>query len=333
MDLEDFFERALEQFHGACADGGVSRGVKVAGLSFQVRAPHTEMLGPVVRALAHLPEAPRPDFTVHAWDDAGSGTRMPPPPWGPNRVFTNRGELMDPDPRYHTAYNLGADLLTMLEPRTGRAIYWTRDSRRLPAYERTAPMRALIHWMTVGKGLQLAHAAALGHSSGGVLMVGKGGSGKSTSALACLRSGLGYVADDYCLVDGDRAWSLYSSGRLLPSSLGFIKNLRWETPDDPKVALYLHEQCPEHLLPSFPVKAVLLPRVTGEETVRLSPTSTRRGVTALSLSTMAQLPGAGPESFAVLSGLVEKVPCYDMLLGPNIGDLAGTISRLLAELS
>ena len=44
-------------------------------------------------------------------------------------------------------------------------------------------MRALFHWIMEDRGRALVHAAAVGRSDGGLLIVGRGGSGKSTTAL------------------------------------------------------------------------------------------------------------------------------------------------------
>ena len=55
-----------------------------------------------------------------------------------------------------------------------------------------------------------------------MLLAGKGGSGKSTTALVCLHSSLVYAGDDYCLLatdDGPYVFSLYSTGKLNPDDV------------------------------------------------------------------------------------------------------------------
>ena len=52
---------------------------------------------------------------------------------------------------------------------------------------------------------------------GGVLLAGKGGSGKSTTALTCLNSELQYVSDDYCVVVAQPspfAYNLYCTAKV-----------------------------------------------------------------------------------------------------------------------
>ena len=75
----------------------------------------------------------------------------------------------------------------------------------------------------------MVHAAAVGDESGGVLLVGRGGSGKSTTALSCLGTQVGYLADDYCLVEmveGPRVHSLYTSGKANRGSIARLPRLR-----------------------------------------------------------------------------------------------------------
>ena len=54
-------------------------------------------------------------------------------------------------------------------------------------------------------------------TDGAVLLVGKGHSGKSTAALACLAAGMNYLSDDYCFVTTSPPFhvqSLYCSGKI-----------------------------------------------------------------------------------------------------------------------
>ena len=68
-------------------------------------------------------------------------------------------------------------------------------------------------------------AAAVGQAAGGVLLVGAGGSGKSTCALSCLTSDLLYAGDDYVAVElrpEPRVLSLFCSGKLEPDHAALL---------------------------------------------------------------------------------------------------------------
>lgn len=49
--------------------------------------------------------------------------------------------------------------------------------------------------------VQLVHAGAVALDGRGVLLVGVGGRGKSTTALACARAGFSFLGDDLCIVE------------------------------------------------------------------------------------------------------------------------------------
>jgi hypothetical protein len=63
----------------------------------------------------------------------------------------------------------------------------------------------------------------------------------------------------------------------------------------------------------------------------LKPASPAAGLAALAPSTIFQLPGAGKEAFQAMGQLVRQVPCYQLNLGTDIGEIPEVILELLAE--
>jgi hypothetical protein len=60
--------------------------------------------------------------------------------------------------------------------------------------------RAIASWLA-SPTVQLAHAAAVALDGCGVLLVGVGGRGKSTTALACAQAGFSFLGDDLCVIE------------------------------------------------------------------------------------------------------------------------------------
>src|SRR4029077_10365864 len=107
--------------------------------------------------------------------------------------------------------------LSAYEQATSRAWFWCSNAHELPFWEPAAPFRQVFHWWLPDRGALLLHAAAVGRTEGGVLLVGAGGSGKSTCALSCLTSDLLFAGDDYVAVElrpEPRVLSIFSSGKL-----------------------------------------------------------------------------------------------------------------------
>ena len=197
QSVQDGFDRAA-----AAAGGATDRFYSVGGLSLRLRFAGPALIPLLTPALAHLSAEPggAPALTVCLWDSASTGTPPPAPPWPPENRQA-RGEIVGyNDGRIFTAHHGGSGALSMYEAPPGRAVYWVLDAARVPYYESGAPLRTILHWWLGRRGRQVLHAGAVGAAAGGALLVGKGGSGKSTTAAACLGTTLRYAGDDYCAV-------------------------------------------------------------------------------------------------------------------------------------
>ncbi len=349
-----FFATAYQTFEQATyATGGwLERFYSIGGHTVRLRFAGPTLLPQMTRALEHLSTRPIPvpSLTICLWDDASTHTIMPPPPWlgyvaynpqGDTRiVYTRRGDVRGfNNDRVYTAYNWGADVLNVLDKDLGLAVYWTRDARRLPSYETSAPLRTILHWWVNQHGYQFVHGGAVGTTDRGVLLAGKGGSGKSTTALACLNSCLVYLGDDYCLVKVDPApyaYSVYSSAKLdadnihrLPHLLPALSNAHHL--DTEKAVFYLHPRFQDKMVCGFPICAILLPRISGRPETRLVPASPLDGLKALALSTMSQLARAGQTSIQLMHRLAHQVPCIHLELGTDLSRIPEVILRLLEK--
>jgi hypothetical protein len=182
---------------------------------------------------------------------------------------------------------------------------------------------------------QCVHAAAVGNETGGVLLPGKSGSGKSTTSLACLGSELSYVSDDTSLISCKRApyvYSLYNTAKIghfqhLPHLESYVSNaVRVE---NEKGMIFLHQHFPRKIISGFPLKGILVPRITGEETTHIKSTTPGMALKALAPSTLFQLPGAGLQAFRLMSQLVKEVPCFRLNLGTDMEEIPKVIQQFL----
>src|ERR1019366_3211194 len=119
----------------------------------------------------------------------------------------------------------------------------------------------LFHWWMESKDCQLVHGAAIGSGGEAVLITGKGGLGKSTTAVSCLTQGLQYVGDDYLVVALDpspRVHSLYSTAKLnwdqmanFPRLAGMAKS--HGGPEGEKAVMYLYPAMESLIARSLPL--------------------------------------------------------------------------------
>jgi hypothetical protein len=332
-DLSSGFERAAE------AVGVAELRLRIAALPVRVRFAGVqlgEQLGPAFDHLRDRSED-EPLLTIHAWDSEQSHTQPPPLP-----------ALGAADPRGTTFYAADEGRRLATRPVLGQLSaydsnrrtgwFWCRSGSELPFWERAAPFRQLLHWWLPEHGKLLVHGAAVGHASGGLLLAGRGGSGKSTCALSTLTSPLLYAGDDYVAIgvgSEPRVFSLYCTGKLVPSHARLLPHLPAPTfagdgKLEEKSVFYVAERFPERMSGGFPLAAVVAPRIHGS-----APAFTRIGaaeaLSALAPSTLLQLVPAQGEALTAMAGVLRRVPAYRLDVGGPVDLLPAALDRLLEE--
>ena len=280
------------------------------------------------------------NLTIQIWDDTSQTGNLPHLPWN-GELMTRRGDIQGfGTETIHATLDRGPQILSVADTSRSTGYYFVRDLTRFPLSETAAPLRPVLFWLLRSHGRFLVHAGAVGDDRGAVLLAGKGGSGKSTTALACLDSDLYYLADDYCLVSGHgRAfvWNLYNSAKATPTTLSLLPFLRrYITSDTPRVndkaVLFLDRLMPHKIPSGRPLKAIVLPRVIQASEPRLVPAPSDAAASALAISTLVQLPDAGSETLAAIQNLTTQVPCYYLELGSNTRAIPDLLQGLLASL-
>jgi hypothetical protein len=340
-----FVEALRRRFRRAVRSAGcaVERFISVGGHTVRLRFAGPVLVSHVFPAFEHLvvEAEPNPALSVNLWDSASTGEAFPTPPWDVED-YVAAGEAWGfNDGRFSTISHPTHHTFSLLDRQRDEAIYWVHRADRFPQHEAGSPLLKILHWWMGDHGRLVVHAGAVGGASGGVLLVGAGGSGKSTAALACIDSELAYAGDDYCLVSegsSPHVYSLYNSGMVHPEDaarLSFL-NPALKNPGSSggEKALYLiHGRFAHKTATSFPLEAILIPSVDGHPRTSLSPASPAAGARALIPSTLVQLRGGGhpARAFRAMTRLVKRMPCYHLELGPDAAEIPRVILGLLAR--
>jgi hypothetical protein len=304
------------------------------------------LLEQISPAFAHLQIAAdanrddEPRLRVALWDGSASPGTPPPRPAAPRDQ--PRGALVHlHDPPVRVAYQPGLEMLSLLDSEDRRAWYWVRDTDIQATWDQGCPIRQILFWWLGEQGYLQVHGAAVGTPTAGVLVVGPPGSGKSTVALACLGSSLLYAGDDYVAVKVDsspQVASLYCSAKLdadsmaqrLPQLLPLLANT--DRLHAEKAVVYVHEHFPQSTARGFPLKAVVVPRLTSAgaeaKTVAISRAA---AFTALAPSTLFQLHTAGGRELSALSDLLEHLPCYALDIGADLASVPAALEELISS--
>lgn len=331
----DFFLTLAENFQVACAQQTVVKrfyqiGHRILCLVFAGEA----LVNITTAALQQCAvQAERADLTIYCWDSVSTHSSMPPPPWEPS-AQTFRGDIKGyNNSRYITAY-VHYDVLYALDRDTQQGFFWTHDAKRLPFYFAAAPLRPLLHWFCRLQALHLFHAAGVAYQDRGVLIAGRGGSGKSTSAVLCMQAGLDYLGDDYVAVGLEpqpTIHNLFNTAKVVKAGLIDIPALAAthgylaKTPDYEKATLFF-----DSLKKQVPLHAILVGKVMPAvvDTV-IHKISALEAIKALVPTTMAQIPGIYEDVLTYVKQLTSLVPCYRIEFGSDLKEIPRVIMRFI----
>jgi hypothetical protein len=333
-----YFTRSGALF-GAAADacGVHDRRYRIAGARVLVRAAGEELVARTDPALAHrrtMDVDGPPDLVVEMWDSAGSGVAIGRAPWAPDDLRPLGLVRSFCDERFLSAVDMHTASLSLFDGATSRARFWLEDARRMAYWQSASPLRLILSWWAATRGMQLTHAAAVAGTSGAVLLVGGAGVGKSTTSLTCLLAGLEFLGDDYCLVAPGPppvVHRVYTTAKLRPEGLRRLPQLRRVVRnlgrlDREKAVLDLADSYGDRLGTSAPLRAIVVPRLTGR--VQMEPATPGTVVRAMAPSTVFGLFGATARTLPLLAGLAAEVPGYILELSNDVDEVAGAVAAL-----
>lgn len=335
--LEDCFRKGRE------TNELISKIVKIGPSLVRFNFLGKELLPIFFKAFHHLEvtqlrEEDSIGLVINLWDVSSTGAAIISPPWksetphhlGLIESFSNEGIF--------TLQQPGSGAIYMYHEEKCQANYCVFSKQNIPYWESDFPLRMIFHWFFKNSSLQPVHSAVVGTHQGGLMLVGKGGSGKSTTTLSCLQSSLKIAGDDYVLIDTNtkRAYSLFNICKLSPQSLQLLKHKhiaeeRLSGPIDGKFRIALEGE--NDMLHEVPIKAILLPQVSYHTETTIIPCSAAESLLALSPTTLFQLPGLRELAFKKMSDLVRSIPNYHLLLGSDIKQIPDILHQFIQSLN
>jgi hypothetical protein len=298
----------------------------------------------VHRPLAHLESAAggaAATVQITCWDATQTPSAYPNVNVGRNGFGLRTEAPGLSNERYLTAFAAPGRILTQLDRTTMRGTYVLGDSGGMWRHEHALPMRSLLSWIGKDLGMQFLHAGSVGTPKGGILLIGRGGSGKSNTALSALASPLGLLSDDFCTVTFEpepTAHAIYATGSTRRSDwsrnpvLRSLPVLHEPANEDGKLVYDLFQQHHNRLLRSFKIRAVAQIRLGGS-TFRLNRIGGGAIVREVVPDTQMMLPYAEQEILTCVTRLVRTLPCYELTLGPDPAAIPGGLAEIVERLN
>lgn len=337
---EVYFEELMGQFRKAFAGSATASAhyFKIGPYRAKFLFACESLAASLSLPFLHLKIEPTssPDLTVGFWESSTNGLALHPPRW--SELQGSRVSLHNPET--FIQYDFATEILSALRSRDNMGLLWVKDGNQIFFSEKVCPARPIFHWLTKNTSLQLIHGGAVGNDTGAALLVGRGGSGKSTSCSTALQSELYFLGDDYCLIDindSPTVYSLYASTKINPDMLdkfAHLKKYRIEPSkkEAEKPSFLIFDAFKDRLRPSLPLKAILIPQVKGNLDTRIIPASSMQGLHSLAPSTLFQSTAMLDGSFRKMARLSRNLPCFYLEPGTDLDGIPSAIDSLLKSL-
>ena len=230
--------------------------------------------------------------------------------------------------------HLGHDGALALFDRVEKTALWWFDSGPVARWHFAAPLRQILHWHCVHRGQALLHAAAVSSNGRAALITGPGGSGKSTTSVLCHGAGLGFLGDDYCVVepkdDGVAVFGLYRTAKLTERSRHFFPTALehdFLEVDQEKRALYL----PDAAAGPVPADVLLIARVDETAPSHRAPATRMQAFAAAGPTSVLQQRGAGALALGTLAAAVRKLPAEHLVVSSDVEQVPRLVESALRE--
>jgi hypothetical protein len=277
---------------------------------------------PLVRRARSSKEATRSakcvDFAINIIDGGRCGVKRPRLKWRASDFGLKRLVPGWSDTERTTYFLRGECGLAVADWRSRHAYVWAPSIEVVIALERAAPFRWIIDGLAQRSGLMTMHAAAVGEGGVGLLIVGEGGRGKSTLALAAIGAGMDYLADDYCLVDAQppyHAYRLFNTAKMRVDSgvqPDWIAGLEHEMEPGSggKRIFNLARHTPGRLAETLEIRALLLPEFTDDALADLAMARPNEAFRRAAPSTVALCVGSEAQAVTDIGRLARTLPAY-----------------------
>lgn len=343
MDTEtarSSLDPAFKQAVGRSPGSLVENHYRVAGHTVLVRVAGRQQAADIDKALSHLRSdaGAAPELTIEIWDDAETGP-VSFASWPTDDDFYPdfRGAVSSSEDSHLVLHQRQSSLM-LLDRKNSRIVGCVRGTDALFQDERARPFHLLLMIWLDDRSIHFIHSALVAEDGLGLLIAGRSGAGKTTSSISCLLSGFTFLSDDYVALgagpDGKFVGhSLYATclvdhvnrfPELAP--LAYEPNCGRET----KSVVYLADNGSSQFAADTPLAALVLPKIVDRPDTVYYRARPVEAMMELAPSSLWLLPNA--HSLQKMAELVEKTPAYRLELGRDVGQIAPTLRRLIAEL-
>lgn len=315
-DPRELFQWLLQ--HVPTAEEPIARSIQIAHRRIALGCFDAELATHLLSPFSHLqsPSEEEAELDIVAWkeafcDDAPARLDLP-------RPFSLR--TISSDGRY--ALCLSHESIQVLDRSDDVILAAFRELAPIESVQRVKPfVFPLSVWLN-DNAVLVCHAAMVAREDIGILLVGAGGAGKSTSAYACTNAGMDFLGDDKIAVEEVAGeWvghSLYGTLRRKNSQ--------------PKEIVDVAKDFSGQARRSCPIRGIVIPQfVPGMAHARLREASSADAFRALAPSNLTMSSTVARSAMPLLSEMARSLPCFTLTSG-NEADIAAHVAQAMGQL-
>lgn len=345
--LDEYFKNLQKQFQLAAFKlGGIhSFNFLLANKNLTISTAGEKILHLTKQAFIHL-EVPNnmvkeKPFTIFMWDENESGISLPNPPWLSSENVSEDKYIQFQLDHYFAYQFHHQSILYLYNVSENSAFCIVRDARNLINSFIAAPFTKLISFWAYKQNLNILHAGCVSLNNKGVLIVGRGGKGKSSTSIQCIIDGLDYLSDDYLLIENTSektmAYSIYNSGNLEVNNIENFPKIKsyieiGNIDHNNKPYLFLSPIFKNKVKRSTEIKAIIVPLVTKNTSANFYPISSIEAIKALAPTSLVQLNTRGTNSLKYLASITRKLPNFCLELGSDFEDISLKVKKIINEI-
>ena len=311
--------------------------LEIASVPIQLKATNPNLLAIFSSAIEHHRVARgHPKTLIRLWSAADAAIERPRMPEAIRQRVVQRRKDLAPGEPHLIDFDPGGRMITVIDPGMAQVNVCLSSIEHLPNWERAAPLRSTISWILRQQNIHLLHSAAVSDMSGGALLLGAGGAGKSSASLRCYQAGMTYLGDDLCAIQAGaipRVFNVYGTAKTVWSDLEKFQDLQTlliSQPDSLKAIYALNQASTNTIGASSNLRVLLLlDRSLPVGTVRRA--NPAKAVAIAASSTASFLPSSGQPMLSALADIARRLPVLSISLGEEPQRAAAFVKRAIRE--
>ncbi len=241
-----------------------------------------------------------------------------------------------------------ADSRIVTDQDINTSLFFDRKEKRIIAsflsademnnYDLSKPFNRLLALWYRDMNVDVIHSSMISKNNKGILFLGEGGSGKTTSALSCLVDGFNYLGDDHIgLTEVNNVFighSLYASAliyknhfRQFPQLQEF--ELQKNMQPDLKSIIYFSNGYLNKIDNYAEIAVLLLPRVVNSKHTDFRKAGKGETLLAVAPSSLRLQISPNKKAFDTISKLVDRTPSYWIYVGNDLDEIPKCVNEII----